>query len=81
MGNERGFNLIISVSRDLVITRVAVEERRKFVVGRRVDHFVDTRETKGVFRTVFVEINVINAHSPFIILFSYKYWIGKPIWM
>jgi hypothetical protein len=62
-----------------VITRVALKEREKFTSSHRVDHLVDTRETEGVLRIVFVKIGVINAHSPFIILFPYKYWIGKPI--
>jgi len=32
-----------------------------------------------IFRTVFIEISVINTHSPFIVLFSYKDRIGEPI--
>jgi hypothetical protein len=34
-----------------------------------------------VFRAVLVEISVVNTHSPFIILFSYKNGIGHPLWM
>jgi hypothetical protein len=64
-----------------MITRVAIKERDKFTSGYRVDHFVDMRETKRVLRTVFVKIGVVNAYSPFIILFPYKYCISKPIWM
>jgi hypothetical protein len=30
---------------------------------------------------MLVEIGVINAHSPFIILFSYKDGISYPLWM
>jgi hypothetical protein len=62
-----------------VITRVAIEEREKFASGHRVDHLVNTRETKRVLRTVFVKISVVNAHSLLIILFPYNYWIGEPI--
>jgi hypothetical protein len=39
------------------------------------------RQTKGVLRAVFIEIGVINAHPPFIILFSYKNWVDKPLWV
>jgi hypothetical protein len=37
------------------------------------------RQTEGVLRAVFVEIGVINVHSPFIILFSNKNQVGKPL--
>jgi hypothetical protein len=52
-----------------VITRIAVDERKKIASGRRFDHLVNVRETEGILRTVFVKISVINTHSPFIILF------------
>jgi hypothetical protein len=29
----------------------------------------------------FVEISIINTHPLMFILFVYKYWIGKPIWV
>jgi hypothetical protein len=67
--DERSFDLVDGVQRDLVITRVVVEEREKFASGRRVNHLVDTRETKGILRIVFVKIGVINTHSPFIFFF------------
>jgi hypothetical protein len=34
------------------------------------------RQVEGVLRAVFVEIDVINAHPSFIILFSYKNRVG-----
>jgi hypothetical protein len=37
------------------------------------------RQAEGILRVVFVEIGVINAHPPFIILFSYKNRVGKPL--
>jgi hypothetical protein len=30
---------------------------------------------------VLVEISVVNTHSPFIVLFSYKDGISYPLWM
>jgi len=62
-----------------VITRVAVKKREELAFGHGIDHFVNTGKAKGVFRIVFVEINIINTHSPFIILFPCKHWIGKSI--
>ena len=42
----------------------------------RVYNLVYLRQAEGVFRAVFVEISVINAHSPFLILFAYKNRVG-----
>jgi len=53
-----------------VIARVTVEEGEEFTAGGGVYSLVYPGQAKGVFRAVFVEINVINAHSPFFILFQ-----------
>ena len=52
-----------------MIARVIVEEGEQFIAGSRVYNLIYPRQTEGVFRAVFVNINVINAHSPFFILF------------
>ena len=59
----------------LVIAGVTVEEGEEFAADGGVYNLVYLRQTKGVFRAVFVEISVINAHSPFFILFLNKNWI------
>jgi hypothetical protein len=46
-----------------------------------INDLVYTRQAEGVLRAMFVEIGVINAHPPFIILFPYKNWVGKPLRM
>ena len=55
-----------------MIARVTVKKREQFAVGGGVYNLVYPRQTKGVFRAVFVEIGVINAHSPLFILFLNK---------
>ena len=55
-----------------MIIRIAIYERKQFVTSSGIYDLVDARETKGVFRAMFVEISVINAHSPFFILFLNK---------
>ena len=52
-----------------MITGVIVEEGEEFAAGGGVYNLIYPRQTEGVFRAVFVEISVINAHSPFFILF------------
>ena len=52
-----------------MIAGVTVEEGEQFVADGGVYNLVYPRQTEGVFRVVFVKISVINAYSPFIILF------------
>ena len=56
----------------LVIAKVTVKEGEQFAAGGGVYNLIYPRQTKGVFRIVFVEISVINAFSPFFILFLNK---------
>ena len=58
-----------------MIAAVTVEEGEQFAVDGGVYTLVYLRQTEGVFRAVFVEIGIINAHSPFFILFLNKNWI------
>ena len=55
-----------------MIVGVTVEEGEQFIAGGGVYNLVYPRQTEGVFRAVFVEICVINAHSPLFILFLNK---------
>ena len=52
-----------------MIAGVIVEEGEEFVAGGGVYNLVYPRQIEGVFRVVFIGISVINAHSPFFILF------------
>ena len=55
-----------------MIAGVTIEEGEQFAAGGGVYNLVYPRQTEGVFRAVFVKISVINAHSPFFILFLNK---------
>ena len=52
-----------------MIARVTIEEGEQFVAGGGVYNLIYPRQTERVFRAMFVEISVINAHYPFFILF------------
>ena len=54
----------------MVIARVTVKEGEQFASSGGVYNLVYPRQTEGVLRAVFVKMSVINAHSPFFILFS-----------
>ena len=67
--DERCFDLVVFFEGYLVISGVTVEEGEQFVASGGVYNLVYARQTKGVFRAVFVKISVINTHSSFFILF------------
>ena len=67
--DELRLDLVFSLEGDLVIAGVTVEEGEQFAAGGGFYNLVYPRQTEGVFRAVFVKIYVINAHSPFFILF------------
>ena len=66
--DERCLDLVVLLEGYLVVARVIVEEGEQFTASGGVYNLVYLRQTKGVFRAVFVEIGVINAHSPFFFL-------------
>ena len=78
--DERRLDLVFFLEGNLVIAGVTVEETEQFTAGGGVYNLVYPRQTEGVFRAVFVEITVINAHSPFI-LFLNKNWVCQPLRM
>ena len=67
--DERRLDLVFFLEGDLVIARVTVKEGEQFIAGGGVYNLIYMRQAEGVFRAVFVKISVINAHSPFFILF------------
>ena len=66
---ERCLDLVFFLEGDLVIARVTVKEGEQFVADGGVYNLVYPWQTERVFGVVFVKISVINAHSPFFILF------------
>ena len=73
--DEQCVDLVVLFERYLVIAGVTVEEGEEFAASGGVYNLIYPRQTEGVFRAVFVEIDVINAHSPFFILLLNKDWV------
>jgi hypothetical protein len=67
-GEECCLDLVFFLESNLVVTRVAVEEREQDAASRRVDDLVDAWEREGILQAVFVEISVIHTQPPFIII-------------
>ena len=75
--DEQCFDLVVLFKGYLVIAGVTVEEGEEFIAIGRVYNLIYPRQTEGVFRAVFVEISVINTHSPLFILF-FEQELGLP---
>ena len=67
--DKRCLDLVIFLQGYLMIAGVTVEEGEQFTASGGVYNLFYPRQTEGVFRAVFVKISVINAYSPFFILF------------
>jgi hypothetical protein len=59
---------------DLVVPRVAVKEAEQVAARRGVDDMVNPWQPEGVLGAVFVEVGVVNAHSPLVRLESHSGW-------
>jgi len=41
---------------------------------------VDARESEGILRAMLVEVSVVDAHPPLVVvLFENEYWICQPL--
>jgi hypothetical protein len=68
--NERCLDLVFNFQANLVIARIAVEKTKQGTTRRGINDLVYSREGEGVFGAVFVDISIINTHSPFFILYK-----------
>ena len=55
---------------------VGVEEGEEIAAGRRIDHLVDPGQRKGILGASLVEVSVIDAHPPLLVLPLHHYWVG-----
>jgi hypothetical protein len=56
-----------------VISGVAIQEREHTTASGVIDYLIYPRESEGIFRAVFVEIGIVDAHVPInLILFEYN---------
>ena len=67
--DERRLDLVFFLGGDLVIAGVTAEKGEQLAASGGVYNLVYPWQTEGVFRALFVVINVINARSSFFILF------------
>src|SRR3954467_6143675 len=65
---ERGYKcslyLIFYSKFDLVIASCGIQKRQKLAVGRRINHLINTGQSKRIFQAHLVQASVINTHAP-----------------
>ena len=77
--------MIIFEQRYLVEARVRINERQQLTPGCRINYLIDPREREMILRTSFIQIRVINTHTPYdryiriFSLFLDKDWVCQPI--
>ena len=74
--DEQHLDLVFFLEGDVVTAGVTIEEGEQFTASGGVYNLIYPRQIEGVFRAVFVKISIINAHSLFFILYSYKNQVG-----
>ena len=71
--DERGIFLVIWVHADLVVAREGIHKTEKFMAGSGIHDEVDTRQRETVFWACFFDVSKVDAESPLVICFFYKY--------
>src|SRR3954462_6642178 len=67
-GYENSLYLIFYIKFYLVITSCGIQKRQKLAAGRRVNHLIDTWQSKRIFGARLVQASVIVTHAPSLVL-------------
>jgi hypothetical protein len=71
-GDEGSHELVELLHHDLIVSGGHIKEAKGFEPRGQVDYLVYARKRKRILRACLVETRVLNTHSPFLTLFSYK---------
>src|SRR3954469_17579906 len=78
-GYECSFYLIFYNKFDLVIASCGIQKIQKLAAGRRINHLINTGQSKRIFRARLVEASVIDTHTPGLVLLHHEDWIRHPL--
>src|SRR3954471_3743195 len=78
-GYECSFYLIFHSQHDLVIASCGIQKRQQLVAGRRVNHLINTGQSKWIFWARLVQASVIDTHTPSLVLLQHEDWICQPL--
>src|ERR1043165_3170398 len=74
-GYECSFYLIFYNKFNLVIAGCGIQKRQKLAAGRRINHLINTGQSKQIFQTRLVQASVIDTHAPGLVLLHHEHWI------
>src|SRR3954471_16786917 len=77
-GYECSFYLIFHSEFDLVIASCGIQKRQKLAAGRRINHLINTGQSKRIFRACLVQASVIDTQAPSLVLLHHEDWIFQP---
>src|SRR3954468_21692033 len=78
-GYESSLYLIFYSQFDLVIASCGIQKRQKLAVGRRINHLINTGQSKRIFGACLVQASVIDTHAPSLVLLHDEDWVCQPL--
>src|SRR3954467_1386773 len=78
-GYECSFYLIFHSQFDPVIASCGIQKRQKFAADRRINHLINTGQSKRIFRARLIQASVIDTHTPSLVLLQHEDWICQPL--
>src|ERR1041384_6738809 len=80
---KRGYKcslyLILNNKFYLVIASCGIQKRQKLAAGRRINHLINTGQSKQIFGTRLVQASVIDTHAPSLVLLHHEDWVCQPL--
>src|SRR4051812_10210874 len=63
----------------LVIDSCGIQKRQKLAAGRRINHLINTGQSKRIFGACLVHASVIDTHAPSLVLLHHEDWVRQPL--
>src|ERR1043165_5547625 len=64
---------------NLVIASCGIQKRQKLAAGRRINHLINTGQSKQIFWARLVQESVIDTHAPSLVLLHHEDWVCQPL--
>src|SRR4051812_18948161 len=74
-GDECSFYLIFYSQFDLVIASCGIQKTYELTASRRINHLIDTGQSKRILGAGLIQASVIYTHAPSSILLHNQNWV------
>src|SRR3954469_22161201 len=78
-GYKRSLYLIFYNEFYLMIASCGIQKRQKLAAGRRINHLINTGQSKRIFGACLVQASVIDTHVPGLVLLDHEDWVCQPL--